>query len=96
MNNALRYVVIALVLVAGLFVLVVCADGLCSACSHAFDDNADRSKPLLRLARRLRALSAAVSSEALAQLSVIPHSLPSALTSLAPIPALERVVSLRI
>jgi len=48
--------VVAVILVAGVFVLALCAEGACSTCAHEYCSSTDRSKhPVLSFARRLQA-----------------------------------------
>jgi len=54
MNSLLRYALVALLLIVGVVLLSVCADGLGEGCGHACCTGADRSRPLQRLARRLK------------------------------------------
>jgi len=55
-SSLLRWLVVAVILVAGVFVLALCAEGACSACAHEYYSSTDRSKhPVVSFARRLQA-----------------------------------------
>jgi len=62
MSNLLKFFLVAVVLLAGIVVLSVCAEGLCSVCSHDCCDGADRSRPLMRFARGMRGVFASALS----------------------------------
>jgi len=64
MSSWLKCFVIIIVLLAGIVVLSVCAEGFCSVCAHDCCDGADRSRPLVRLVRGLRGVFASALSVA--------------------------------
>ena len=54
-SSLLRWLAVAVILVAGVFVLALCAEGACSTCAHEYCGSTDRSKhPVLSFARRLQ------------------------------------------
>jgi len=52
--NALKFLVIILLVVVAVVILSVCADGLAFGCSHACCTGIERSRFQARLARRLK------------------------------------------
>jgi hypothetical protein len=54
MESLLKFTLIALLVITSVVLLSVCADGLGIACGHVCCTGANRSRPVQRLARRLR------------------------------------------
>jgi hypothetical protein len=73
-----------------------CADDLCGACSIACSRAGDRSRSLLRLARKLPASAVSAAMTMLLWLASTLREFLSAFSSLVPTPALLRASSLRI
>lgn len=64
-SSLLRCLVVAVILVAGVFVLAPCAEDSSSTCAHEYLSSTDRSKhPVMSLARRLQAAFVVVVSSA--------------------------------
>ena len=69
-SSLLRCLVVAVILVAGVFVLALCAEGACSTCAHEYCNSTDRSKhPVVSFARRLQAAFVILLSSRSASLS---------------------------
>ena len=62
MSRLLKCVVIAVVLLAGIVVLSVCAEGFCSVCSHDYIDGTNPSRSMVRVASGLRGVFASALS----------------------------------
>jgi hypothetical protein len=54
MNGLLKSALVVLLFILGVVLLSVCPDGLGAGCEHPCCTNADRSRSLQRLVRRLR------------------------------------------
>lgn len=96
MNGLLKFLMIAAVLLISVIVLTLCADGLCSACSHECCSGADRSRSFLSSARRMCADFASNMSCALAPFGLASQRTLVARAAVVPTPALLRASSLRI
>jgi len=46
-SGLFKVLIVAMMLVAGVFVLALCVDGVCPSCAHEYYGNADRSKHLV-------------------------------------------------
>ncbi len=96
MNTLARYAFVALVLVAGVVGLSLCADALGAECAHLCCSGADRSKPLVRLVRRVhRAIASAISPAVLQVVGAL-HAARATLDSLSLAPPSLQASSLRI
>jgi len=96
MDSLLKFMIIALILIAGIAFVAVCDDASCVSCGHVWSGGADRSRPLSRLMRKLCIVLAAAFSSALAWCEMTYRRATTTPASFACIPALERVSSLRI
>jgi hypothetical protein len=96
MNLALRVLVLALVLVFGIALSVACADVFCSSCDSICCSAADRSRPLSRVAQRLRGSCTAMLSRLMPVFALTSERLCSAYVATMPLPASLKVAALRI
>jgi hypothetical protein len=95
-DSLLKFMIIALIVIASIAFVAVCDDALCVSCGHVWSGGADRSRPLSRLARNLCAVLAVAFSSALAWSAMAYRRSTTTPVSFVCIPALERVSSLRI
>ena len=95
-NDLLRYLLVALVLVAGVVALALCADGPCSAEAHVCFSVADHSRPPWRVARRLGKVRSSAVSLAFPVPALTSRGFRSALAEFVPALDLLKVSSLRI
>jgi hypothetical protein len=70
MDNVLRYLIIVLMVIAGIALVAVCGDSLCGECGHSLWPGVDRSRAIHRLARRLYSACASALALALMQLAI--------------------------
>lgn len=94
--NALKILVIILLVVIGVVVLSVCADGLAFGCAHPCCTGAQRSRPLARLARRLKYVCRSAFDLMLLLMAGFSRGLFIAAASIAFTPVLLKVSALRI
>jgi len=95
-NDLLRYLLVALVLVAGVIGLALCADGRCSAEAHVCFSVADRSRPPWRVAQRLGKVRSSAVSLGFPVPALASRGFRSAPAEFVPALALLKVSSLRI
>lgn len=96
-GSLITCLVVAVMLVAGVFVLALCSDGLCSSCAHEYYGSSDRSKHLVvHFARRMTgALMTLITRPGPAHQAAIGASWAAPLAG-APDEPLLRVATLRI
>lgn len=96
-SSLITCLVVAVMLVAGVFVLALCSDGACSTCAHEYYGSSDRAKHLVvHFARRMSGAFTAMVAHARPTLlaAVDTFSLPVIVE--APDEPLLRVATLRI
>ncbi len=93
--NVLKTLTIVLVLVVGVAVLLLCGDGIGVGCGHACCAGSERSRPLQRLARRLKCVCRSF-MDLLLLMGGFTRGTYTSCASLASTPALLKVAALRI
>ena len=94
--NALKVLAIILLVVFGVAVLSVCADGLVFGCAHACCTGIERSRPQARLARRLKCVCRSIFELMLLLMGWFSRILSLTTASLDSTPVLLKVSALRI
>lgn len=94
--NILKFFLIAFLIVFGVLALSVCADSIGIACVHACCTGLERSRPLARLARKLKCVYRSAFDRMLLLMGGSSRGLTLVSDSLVSTPALLKVSALRI